>query len=96
MYLITILDVFFPQNPFGFSNRMPLSRELEDKISQDFKQIFEARYGEDWRNYLSKPLKPSPIQQIAQQYGVSVSEVRRIRNQWIVVGEILTFYDLIN
>jgi hypothetical protein len=73
---------------------MPLSRELEDKIAEDFKQIFISRYGDDWRNYLTKPLKPSPIHQIAQQYGVSVSEVRKIRNQWIVVGEILTFYDM--
>lgn len=70
---------------------MPLTAELKDRIAQDFIAIFQSQYGDEWKAKLTQNLRPSPIQQIAKQYGVSVSHVRKIRREFIAVGYILEF-----
>lgn len=72
---------------------MPLTIEQRDSIAEDLKHCFETQYGDTWRTCLQKPLRPSPIHQIAQKYGVSVSNVRKIRRYWSLVGQILIFVD---
>ena len=65
---------------------MVLTNEIRDAILQDFLDIFQARYGEDWRMKLTTNLRPSPIQQIAEQRGVSVSDVKKVRSQLMAMG----------
>jgi hypothetical protein len=65
---------------------MPLSDELRDLIIQDFLDIFQARYGKEWRSKLTTNLRPSPIYQIAEQRGVSVSDVKKVRSQILNIG----------
>ena len=67
---------------------MPLSEETRDLILQDLIDIFQARFGESWRSKLTSNLKPSPIQQIAEQRGVTVSDVKKVRSQLLAVGQI--------
>ena len=65
---------------------MVLSIEIRDVILQDFIDIFQAKYGEEWRHKLTGKLSPSPIHQIAEQRGVSVSDVKKVRSQLVAVG----------
>ncbi len=44
---------------------MPLTQELRDIILQDFIDIFQAKYGDQWKDKLTTNLRPSPIRQIA-------------------------------
>ena len=67
---------------------MPLSEEQRDVILQDLIDIFQARYGEEWRFKLTSNLKPSPIHQIAEQRGVTVAEVKKVRSQLLAIGQI--------
>ncbi len=69
---------------------MPLSEELRDTIIQDFLDIFQARYGDEWKTKLSTHLRPSPIKQIAEQRGVSIADVKRVRSQLIAMGQIVS------
>lgn len=72
---------------------MPLTQEQKDLISQDFIDIFQAKYGDNWRHMLTKKLQPSPIPMIAHTRGATISEVKKIRAQFIAVGRILTFME---
>ncbi len=65
---------------------MVLTNETRDVIIQDFVDIFQARYGPEWRAKLTTNLRPSPIHQIAEQRGVSVSDVRKVRSQLVAMG----------
>jgi hypothetical protein len=67
---------------------MPLSDEQRDIILQDLIDIFQARYGEGWRFKLTTNLKPSPIHQIAEQRGVTVADVKKVRSQLLAIGQI--------
>jgi hypothetical protein len=68
---------------------MPLSEEQRRLIIKDFMEAFQLRYGEDWIYNLTKSLRPSPIPHIAQKYGVKVSQVRKIRQQFIALGHLV-------
>lgn len=65
---------------------MVLSNEIRDVILQDFIDIFQAKYGEEWRSKLTTKLTPSPIHQIAEQRGVRVSDVKKVRSQMVALG----------
>ena len=65
---------------------MPLTEEIRDLILQDLIDIFQARFGEDWRSKLTSNLRPSPIQQIAEQRGVTVSDVKKVRAKLMKMG----------
>ena len=67
---------------------MPLTEEIRDLILQDLIDIFQARFGEEWRSKLTTNLRPSPIQQIAEQRGVTVADVKKVRSQLLAVGQI--------
>ena len=73
---------------------MPLSQEQRDMIIQDFLDVFQARYGEEWKTKLTKNLRPSPIRQIAEQRGVSVSDVKKIRSQVLAMGQLVHLFTL--
>lgn len=71
---------------------MVLTNEMRDLICQDFLDIFKARYGDEWKQKLTTNLRPSPLQQIAEQRGVSVSDVRKVRRLIILGGLYLQWY----
>jgi hypothetical protein len=71
---------------------MVLTNELRDLICQDFIDILKANYGEHWKEKLTAKLTPSPIQQIAEQRGVSISDVRKVRRQVLLGGRLLQWY----
>lgn len=73
---------------------MPLSQELRDIILQDFLDIFKARYGEDWKRKLTTNLRPSPIRQIAEQRGVTISDVKKVRSQLLAMGQVIEVFHL--
>ncbi len=73
---------------------MTLTEEQEKLITQDFIDIFQAQFGNQWRRKLTTNLKPSPIYQIAQLRGVKVHEVRKIRSQMMAVGRIFQVFEL--
>ncbi len=75
---------------------MPLTEEQKNLITQDFIDIFQAQFGDEWRKKLTTNLKPSPIEQIAQLRGVKVHEVRKIRSQMMAVGRIFQVLELTN
>ena len=66
-----------------------LTPEQEQAIYQELLQIFQDRYGEQWRTKLTTNLRPSPIDQIAEQFGVSVSDVRKVRAKIMLFGLLL-------
>ncbi len=72
---------------------MPLTEEQKNLITQDFIDIFQAQFGDQWRRKLTTNLKPSPIEQIAQMRGVKVHEVRKIRSQIMAVGRIFHIFE---
>jgi hypothetical protein len=74
---------------------MPLSEELRNGILQDFIEAFEAKYGDAWRFKLTTNLRPSPIYHIAQQRGVKVSDVRKVRSQLLAIGHMILFLELL-
>lgn len=65
---------------------MVLSNETRDIILQDFIDIFQAKYGDQWRHKLTSKLSPSPIHHIAEQRGVRVSDVKKVRSQMVALG----------
>ncbi len=65
---------------------MAIPDELRDRVIQDFIDVFQARYGDSWRSKLTTNLRPSPIHQIAELRGVSVSTVKKIRSQLVAMG----------
>lgn len=71
---------------------MTLTEEQRDCILQDFLDIFQAKYGEHWREKLTSNLRPSPIHQIAEQRGVKVSDVKKVRSQLLAVGQLVHLF----
>jgi hypothetical protein len=65
---------------------MPLSEEQRHCILKDFIEAFQQKYGEEWINNLTRPLRPSPIRHISEKYGVKISEVQKIRQQFMALG----------
>lgn len=65
---------------------MAIPDELRDLVIQDFIDVFQSRYGDNWRSKLTTNLRPSPIHQIAEQRGVRVSIVKKIRSQLVAMG----------
>jgi len=71
---------------------MVLTDEMRDLICQDLLDIFKARYGDQWKEKLTTNLRPSPFRQIAEQRGVSLSDVRKVRSQVLLGGRLIQFY----
>lgn len=65
---------------------MPLTEEQESQILEDFLVIFYDKYGARWREHLTTNLRPSPIHQIAEQRGVTVSDVKKVRAKLLRMG----------
>jgi hypothetical protein len=74
---------------------MPLSPELRDVIIQDFLDIFQARYGETWKSKLTANLRPSPIRQIAEQRGATITDVKKVRRQLVALGQVINSLQMI-
>jgi len=73
---------------------MPLSQELRDVVLQDFLDILQARYGDEWKKKLRGKLRPSPIKQIAEQRGVTVTDVKKVRSQLIAMGQVVEIFTM--
>lgn len=65
---------------------MPLSEETHTQILADLISVFQTRYGDQWRTKLRGNLKPSPFAQIAEQRGVTVAQVKKVRSQLLRIG----------
>lgn len=73
---------------------MPLSPELRDIILQDFLDILQARYGDEWKKKLTSNFRPSPIRQIAEQRGVTISDVKKVRSQLMAMGQLVEIFSI--
>lgn len=67
---------------------MPLTEEQHSQLLLDLLRVFQERYGDQWILKLHSNLKPSPLQQIAEQRGVPLSQVKRVRSQLLKAGQI--------
>jgi hypothetical protein len=73
---------------------MPLTQELRDIILQDFLDILQARYGDKWKTKLTTNIRPSPIRQIAEQRGVPISDVKKVRSQLMAMGQLVELFTM--
>jgi hypothetical protein len=73
---------------------MPLTQELRDIILQDFLDILQARYGDNWKTKLTSNMRPSPIRQIAEQRGVPISDVKKVRSQLMAMGQLVELFTM--
>ena len=71
---------------------MVLTEDQSKTIQEDLLNVFQQRYGESWRDHLTKHLRPSPLAQIAEQRGVPLADVRRVRSQFSVLGQFFELY----
>jgi hypothetical protein len=63
--------------------------ETNRLIVNDLIQAYKNQYGEDnWANNLTRNLRPSPNQAIADRYGVSKNRVIRLKHELWKLGVI--------
>ena len=61
--------------------------ETNRLIVEDLIQAYKNQYGEDnWANNLTRNLRPSPNQAIADKYGVSKNRVIRLKHELWKLG----------
>jgi len=61
--------------------------ETNRLIVEDLVQAYKNQYGEDnWANNLTRNLRPSPNQAIADKYGVSKNRVIRLKHKLWKLG----------
>lgn len=65
---------------------MVLSEAQRNLVLQDFLDIFQQIYGDQWMYGLSGRLTPSPNKRIAKERAVKLYHVKRIRAQLKVIG----------
>ena len=53
---------------------------INDLIHTDIIRAYQLRYGDTYQQHLTKTLRPSPVREIAERYGVSVNRVRKIKH----------------
>lgn len=71
--------------------------ETDLLIRNDLIQEYKNRYGEDnWINNLTRNLRPSPNQAIADRYGVSKKRVIRVKHELWKMGVIMRRLGLAN
>ncbi len=65
---------------------MPASTEQINLVTLDLMEAFQNKFGEDWRDNLTKNLRPSPLRAIAELRGVTLNEVKKARHRLWMVG----------
>ncbi len=75
---------------------MRLSQIQRLRITDDFIHAFQIRYGAEWQKKLSVPLRPSPIEDIACKNKVSKNQVRKIRKELLVLGQLLQILETLS
>jgi len=61
--------------------------ETNRLIVEDLIQAYKNQYGEDnWANNLTRNLRPSPNQAIANRYGVSKNRIIRLKHELWKLG----------
>jgi hypothetical protein len=61
--------------------------ETNRLIVEDLIQAYKNQYGEDnWANNLTRNLRPSPNQAIADKYGVSKNRIIRLKHELWKLG----------
>ena len=64
--------------------------ETNRLIVEDLIQAYKNQYGEDnWANNLTRNLRPSPNQAIADKYGVSKNRIIRLKHELWTLGLML-------
>lgn len=75
---------------------MRLTQVQRLHITDDFVHAFQIRYGIEWQKKLSVPLRPSPIDDIAAKYKVSKNQVRKIRRELFILGQLLEILETLS
>ena len=68
---------------------MPVTEEQQIQITTELVQAYQTKFGDAWRQSLTKNLRPTPIKDIAERHGVSQAEVRKIKHHIWMVGLLL-------
>ncbi len=68
---------------------MRITQAQRFEIIEDFIQIFQIRYGPQWQDHLTSPLKPSPMKEMAKKHHVSVNQIRKIRMELFILGQLM-------
>lgn len=75
---------------------MRLTQIQRFHITDDFIHAFQIRYGLSWQKKLSVPLRPSPINEIAQKHKVSRNQVRKIRKELCILGQLIQILETLS
>lgn len=65
-------------------------------ITDEFVHAFQIRYGIQWQKKLSSPLRPSPIDDIARKCKVSKNQVRKIRKELSILGQLMQILETLS
>lgn len=65
---------------------MPVTEEQRAAVTTDIIHAYQAKFGDAWRQSLTKNLRPSPLKDIAERHGVSLHEVRRVKQILWMIG----------
>ena len=66
-----------------------MSDEIRAQIRQDLMLAYQAKFGDDYLQHLTKNLRPSPVRAIAERYGVSQKVVAEIKHSIWMLGVLL-------
>lgn len=66
-----------------------LSDEEFIGIRDDLLHAFQIQYNDKWTDCLTKNLKPSPYESIAEKYGVSKKDVLYVKHQIWIWGKMM-------
>jgi DNA-directed RNA polymerase sigma subunit (sigma70/sigma32) len=65
---------------------MPLTEEQNTAITTELVHAYQAKFGDAWRQSLTKNLRTTPIKEIAERHGVSQEQVRKVKQVLWMIG----------
>jgi len=74
-----------PVVPYKVKN---IPQEKVEAILIDLLECYQAKFGETWKQNLSKNLRPSPVKDLAQKHGVSIATIRLAKHVLIRIFRI--------
>lgn len=77
---------------FGLTGpyKVKVPREKRQPILQELIECYQAKFGDEWSQSLTKNLRPSPIKDIAERHGVSPAAVRSLKHILWILGTLST------
>lgn len=77
-----------PVYPYKVKN---IPQEKAEDILIDLLEFYHNKFGETWKQNLTKNLRPSPVKDLAQKHGVSVATIRLAKH--ILIREFRPFIE---